>query len=146
MTVRRPSAVVRLGVSGTIVAVLCALPALANASTPRAPSVSSVSPKGGLPSGSTRVTIRGANFTTGTKVKFGAIAATSVHVVSAAEVEATSPAHPAGTVDVRLTTPGGTSAVVAGDRFTYLDAPDAVGLPRRRWRDDSSSDRDKRAG
>jgi hypothetical protein len=35
-------------------------------------------------------------------------------------VVATSPAHAAVTVDVTVTTPGGTSGVVAADRFTYI--------------------------
>ena len=44
-------------------------------------------------------------------------------MVSATSITATSPAHAAGTVDVTVTTAGGTSPTVAGDQFTYLAAP-----------------------
>jgi len=39
--------------------------------------------------------------------------------VSSTELQATSPAG-TGTVDVTVTTTGGTSATWAGDRFTYM--------------------------
>ena len=89
-----------------------------NAVTP-APTVTSVSPNKGSTAGGTVVTITGTNLTGATEVKFGTTAATGVEVKSATEVKATSPAHAAGTVDVTVTTPGGTSATGAGDKFTY---------------------------
>ena len=92
-----------------------------NAVTP-APTVTSVSPNKGTTAGGTVVTITGTNLSGATEVKFGTTAATGVEVKSATEVKATSPAHAAGTVDVTVTTPGGTSATGAGDKFTY-EAP-----------------------
>jgi hypothetical protein len=69
--------------------------------------------------GGTSVTITGTNFTGATAVHFGAIAATNVVVHSATMITATSPAHAAGTVNVTVTTPGGTSAITSHDRFRY---------------------------
>ena len=42
-----------------------------------------------------------------------------VLVVSSTEITATTPAHTAGTVDVQVLTPAGTSAVVAADTYTF---------------------------
>jgi hypothetical protein len=44
-------------------------------------------------------------------------------VLSATRLRVTSPAHAAGTVDVRVTTPSGTSPVVTEDKFTYQAPP-----------------------
>jgi hypothetical protein len=43
--------------------------------------------------------------------------------VSATQLKAVAPAHAAGTVDVTVTTPGGTSAIVAADHYTYNATP-----------------------
>jgi IPT/TIG domain len=48
--------------------------------------------------------------------------------VSSSQVNATAPAQPAGTVNVTLTTPAGTSAVTGGDEYTYSDLPLVQGL------------------
>jgi hypothetical protein len=50
-------------------------------------------------------------------------------VASATSVTVTSPAHAAGAVDVTITTPGGTSTAVTGDKFTYAAAPPACTTP-----------------
>jgi hypothetical protein len=52
-------------------------------------------------------------------VDFGSTAATSFTVNSATSITATSPAESAGTVNVTVTTPGGTSATSYHDQFTY---------------------------
>jgi hypothetical protein len=52
-------------------------------------------------------------------VNFGSAAATNVTVVSATKITATSPAGAVGTVDVKVTTPGGTSTTSSADLFTY---------------------------
>jgi hypothetical protein len=44
-------------------------------------------------------------------------------VVSGTSITATAPAHAAGVVDVTVITPGGTSAMGTGDKFTYQAAP-----------------------
>jgi hypothetical protein len=85
-----------------------------------APVVSSVSPTEGSTAGGTTVTVHGEYLTGATAVKFGTTPATGVHVVSASELTCTSPAHAAGTVDVRVTTAGGQSAISSADHFTYV--------------------------
>ena len=52
-------------------------------------------------------------------MKFGTTAATSFTVVSATRIQVVTPAHAAGAVDVRVTSTGGTSAVVAADSYTF---------------------------
>ena len=83
-----------------------------------APVVTAMRPANGGTAGGTTVTITGTGFSGVTGVKFGTIAA-SFTVTGTSQIAATSPAGAAGTVDVTVTTPGGTSAAVAADRFTY---------------------------
>jgi len=64
------------------------------------------------------VVITGTGFTGATVVKFGTSTATFT-VNSATQITATAPAEAAATVDVTVTTPGGTSAVVTADHYTY---------------------------
>ena len=75
----------------------------------------------GPAAGGTAVTIAGIGFTGATSVTFGGTSATSVVVVDANTITANSPAKAAGTYDVRVTTPIGTSTVQAGaaDNFIY---------------------------
>ena len=84
-----------------------------------APTVSSVSPTTGPTSGGTAVTITGANFATGSTVAFGANAATAVIVVNSTTIMATTPAHAAGAVSVKVTNTDGQSATLANG-FTYI--------------------------
>src|SRR5205807_1162165 len=72
--------------------------------------------------GGTSVVINGTNFTGATAVTFGSFAAASFTVNSSTKITATSPAEPAGTVDVTVTTPSGTSATSSSDHFTYTAA------------------------
>lgn len=85
------------------------------------PTVSSLSPSTGSESGGTSVAITGTNFTGATAVSFGATPAASFTVNSATSITATSPAG-TGTVNVRVTTGGGTSATGAGNSFVYAAA------------------------
>ena len=64
------------------------------------------------------MTITGTNFVSGASVKFGATAASTVTFVSGTKLTATSPAG-TGTVDVTVTTPGGTTATSSSDRYSY---------------------------
>jgi hypothetical protein len=88
-----------------------------------APAISSVRPPAGPTSGGTDVTITGARFTGATGVLFGGQRGTNLHVSSSTSMTVTVPPGQAGTVDVRVVTPYGTSPVVAADRFSYLAAP-----------------------
>jgi hypothetical protein len=90
-----------------------------------APAVTSISPVKGPTAGGTVVTITGTNLAGPTGVKFGTTAATAVTEVSPTQVKATAPAGSAGSVDVTVTTAGGTSATGAGDKFTFV-APFAL--------------------
>ena len=92
-----------------------------------APTVTGVNPSTGPPAGGTAVTISGNNFTGATAVKFGGNAAGAVSVVSATQITATSPAG-TGTVDVTVTTAGGTSAASGADQFSYAAAGSTVAL------------------
>jgi hypothetical protein len=91
-----------------------------------APTVNGISPNGGPVGGGTVVTIKGTSLTGATSVKFGSVQAASFTVKSATSISAVSPAGQAGTVDLTVTTPGGTSALVPKDRFSY--APTVSGV------------------
>ncbi len=70
------------------------------------------------------VTITGQGFIGTTRVSFGSVQATNFTVVSDTEITATVPAAAAaGTVDITVTTPYGTSATSSLDQFTYVTSP-----------------------
>jgi hypothetical protein len=82
--------------------------------------VSNVNPGTGLAAGGLAVTVTGAGFTGATGVTFGGTAATAVIVVNSNTITCTTPAHAAGSVDTRVTTPKGVSAISgAADNFVY---------------------------
>jgi hypothetical protein len=83
------------------------------------PAISSVSPTSGTHLGGKAVTITGTNFTGATSVKFGTTSATFT-VVSATKITVKTPAHAAGTVDVRVTTAYGTSAINLHDKYKFI--------------------------
>ncbi len=85
------------------------------------PFIKSISPPSGPVAGGTTVTITGSGFTGASKVLFGSVPA-SFKLTSDMQITAVSPAG-SGTVDVKVTTPGGTSATSSADRFTYVPAP-----------------------
>ncbi|MFA6037763.1 MAG: IPT/TIG domain-containing protein [Legionellales bacterium] len=87
------------------------------------PTITGISPTSGPTTGGTSVVITGANFVGVTAVKFGVNNATSYTVDSATQITATAPAGAAGVIDIRVTAVGGTSAVVAADKYTYIAAP-----------------------
>lgn len=91
-----------------------------------APTVTSISPTAGPTAGGTTVTINGTNLSNVSGVKFGATNAISFSGGTGTQLTAISPAGAAGVLDVTVTTPGGTSATGAGDRFTYVAAPTAA--------------------
>ena len=83
------------------------------------PAVAAVAPANGPATGGNMVTISGLNFGGTTAVDFGAAAATSFSIQSATQITAVAPAGTLGTVDVTVTSPGGTSATSTADQFTY---------------------------
>ncbi|MGE0571685.1 MAG: beta strand repeat-containing protein [Dehalococcoidia bacterium] len=90
------------------------------------PAVTGVTPDAGPTSGGTVVTISGSNFSGATAVRFGSVASPDWDVISSTTIIAVSPAHVAGTVDVTVTAPGGTSPASAGSDFTYSGTVPAV--------------------
>jgi len=68
------------------------------------------------------VTITGSGFTGAEEVKFATGEARKLDVVSSTSMTAESPPGSVGTVNVTVTTPGGTSAVTTKDRFKYKKA------------------------
>ncbi len=87
------------------------------------PTVTGLSPSSGPAAGGTSVTVTGSGFATGTtatRFRFGTTLATSVNCASTTTCTVTSPAHPAGTVDVKaivnhVASPRNRPA----DQFTY---------------------------
>jgi hypothetical protein len=85
------------------------------------PIVTAVSPANGPTKGGTSVAITGQNFAGATAVAFGGVPASSFTVVSSTSITAVSPSQSSGgTVDVVITTGGGTSAATSADEFTFL--------------------------
>ena len=84
------------------------------------PAITGLSTSTGLTTGGNTVTITGSAFTGATKVAFGPVSATGFTVVDDTTITAQVPAQAAGTNNVTVTGPGGTSAVVATDRYTYV--------------------------
>jgi alpha-tubulin suppressor-like RCC1 family protein len=86
------------------------------------PSVGAVTPASGPLAGGDTVTISGANLAGAIAVEFGADPATSFKVLSASTISAIAPAG-AGTVEVTVRTPAGTSVLSPADSFSYALGP-----------------------
>jgi hypothetical protein len=98
---------------------------------PPAPVVTSLSPTKGPVAGGTTVVITGTAFvglSGAGAVTFGGTNATAYTVDSPTKITATAPAHAAGPVRVKVTTPYGASANTAADDFTYVGAPTITGV------------------
>ncbi len=94
---------------------------------PAGPAVTSITPSSGPTAGGTSVTITGTGFTGATTVRFGSVAAMFA-LKSSTKIVAVAPAQSAGTRDITVKTPGGTSAAVTADRFTYVAAPKVTAI------------------
>ena len=92
-----------------------------------APTVTGVSPMAGPATGGTTVTITGTNLANAWSVHFGTTLA-AILSNTGTQLVVTCPAGIAGTVDVAVTTAGGTSAAVVADQFTYIAAPTVTGV------------------
>ena len=86
------------------------------------PTVSKLAPAEGPEAGKTTVTITGTGFTGATAASFGVTPATKYKVESATSILAESPAGK-GSAAVTVETPGGTSAEVPADLYTYDPVP-----------------------
>jgi hypothetical protein len=96
------------------------LPVSADRFTYTPPSVTSLSPATGPAAGGTTVHIVGSGLTGATVVKFGTVAVTTFKVGGkGTKITVKAPPGTAGTVDVTVTTPEGTTAIVTGDHYTY---------------------------
>ncbi|MBM9504330.1 IPT/TIG domain-containing protein [Actinacidiphila acididurans] len=84
-----------------------------------APTVTALSSRTGPVTGGQTVRITGTDLTGTTAVAFGRTPAASFTVVSATRIDAVTPAAFAATVDVRVTTGSGTSAVNSPDRYQF---------------------------
>lgn len=84
-----------------------------------APTVTSVTPPTGSVTGGTMVTITGTGFVPGAIVSFGGTAVGSVLVLSATAIQATTPAHSAGAVNVVVTNPDAQRGTKVNG-FTYV--------------------------
>ena len=61
-------------------------------------------------------------------MSFGGTAAASVSVSSDSSLTAVVPAHAAGTVDVVVSGPGGSSPTTSADKYTYTSTPSITGI------------------
>jgi hypothetical protein len=91
------------------------------AATP-APRVMALSATEGYASGGASIAIYGTGFLNATAVSFGGFTA-NLFFVSDYEISVSIPPAQTGTVDITVTTPGGTSTHAPGDQFTYLSTP-----------------------
>src|SRR6266852_1831499 len=89
--------------------------------------VTGLSPTQGTTAGGTTVFITGSGFcNTVSGVKFGTSPAQSINVLADTLIQAVSPAHAAGTVDVTVTNGAGTSAISPADQYTFAAPSSAV--------------------
>jgi serine/threonine protein kinase len=92
-------------------------------SSPPAPALTGISPASGPAGGGTSVTITGTGLAGAKGVSFGGAAAT-ITADSATQITVTSPPGNAGTVNIIVVTPGGTTAI----QFTYIAPPVLTGI------------------
>jgi hypothetical protein len=102
---------------------------LVNADVVLAPTLSSVSPAQGPTGGGNAVAISGLYLDGATGVSFGSVPASSFVIDSANHITAVAPASAAGSVDVHVIGPGGSSAVVEADRYTFTASATAPAAP-----------------
>jgi streptogramin lyase len=92
---------------------------------PPPPTVTQLSPSSGYVTGGTPITVTGTNLGLATEIDFGSGDPGTDLTCSDTSCTVIAPTGTAGTVDVTVVTPGGTSAVSTADQFTYLALPPA---------------------
>ncbi|HEX4435716.1 MAG TPA: IPT/TIG domain-containing protein [Solirubrobacteraceae bacterium] len=90
------------------------------------PTLSKISLKTGPASGGTVVTLTGTELTGATEVHFGEVATSQVTVNSPTSITVTAPANVSGTLNLTVTTRGGTSATTSKARFKYTPAIESI--------------------
>ena len=103
--------------------------AIVNPNDQRAPQILALSPAFGAPTGGTKITITGANFTetADTSVTFDGLAGSALNVISNSSLSVATPAHVAGTVVVRVKNRYGEASLSNG--FTYFQTGGATQAP-----------------
>lgn len=119
MTNRMGTAIVLLGLAQGLAG--CGGSPTGPQSSGSALTVTAISPNSGSTLGDSVVSIHGTGFRAGATVTLGG-AATNVNVASTTLIAARVPAHGAGTVDVIVTNPGGSSSRLSGG-YTYFVVP-----------------------
>lgn len=94
--------------------------AFGNAAIASLPHITGTAPMSGPDSGGTTVTFNGTNFQQFVSITFGGVLATNVKVVDDKTITVVTPPHPAGAVDIELTT-GGTHFTLSGG-YSYVKA------------------------
>jgi hypothetical protein len=89
---------------------------------PAAPTVTQVTPNTGPTAGDTRIIVVGTGFAPNAQLTFGGASATQINIVSDTFIEALTPAHATGMVDVVVTNPDQQSGSLAKG-FTYIGKP-----------------------
>ncbi len=87
-----------------------------------APAVTGVSTMYVSTDGTTTLAITGTNLLGTDAINFGSVAATTWSVNSDTSITVTAPIQSAGTVDITVSTPSGTSATSSADQVTYVNA------------------------
>jgi len=86
-----------------------------------APTITSITPAKGPDEGGNQIEISGLNLSAASKVEFGSTVVNPPFLSnSATKLKVKAPAHAAGKVDIRITTLGGTSAIVAAGEYTFI--------------------------
>ncbi|WP_280909685.1 tubulin-like doman-containing protein [Streptomyces sp. SAI-149] len=86
------------------------------------PTISGIEPSVGPIKGGTTVTLHGTGFSGATAVTFGGLEGRDLHVVDDNTITVEAPPHVAGTVEVAVTTPNGTSASAPSSYYGFLPA------------------------
>ena len=83
------------------------------------PKIASISPNTGPAAGGTLVTIAGSDFSAGAKVNLGGMPSSSITLITATSISATTPAQVPGRVDIMVINPDGQKALLVGG-YTYV--------------------------
>ncbi len=92
------------------------------------PSVASISPSSGSTVGGTPITVAGSGFVSGMSLRLGSTATTAVNVITPNLLTATTPAHPAGVVDVSAQNGGTTATLASAYTFVAAAAPTVTSI------------------